>query len=103
MSETDEESLVRSLLYMKNLSEQKVRVQKATEFKSTKDIQQFDHLAGVKQSISSLYFYIEDETVHISERPKKQKFADFFLQNSIRLSQCAEDITNFGKKQRGKR
>ena len=55
-------------------------------------VPEFFHADGVFESVSDIHFFIENNAVSVDEKQKKQKFADFFLQNALRLGQCSSDL-----------
>eukprot|EP00924_Labyrinthula_sp_SR-Ha-C_P001348 snap_masked-scaffold_44-processed-gene-0.44-mRNA-1 protein AED:1.00 eAED:1.00 QI:0/0/0/0/1/1/2/0/526 len=91
------EKLLEALVSIKNRSNQFVNVEdEGTRFydKSAdkSKLKAFDYTSGALTSVSDLHFYIKNDMVHIDEKQKISKFADFFLQNALRLKQCVKDL-----------
>lgn len=96
------ENLITTLIVIKYKSQQFLRKSEVTNLgteKKTAAVSEFFHTDGVFESVSNLHFYIENHTIAVDEKQRKQKFAEFFLQNAMRLGQCATDIkTNSASK-----
>lgn len=99
--------LLRALILIKYKSQQYLRYSDSiAPLTSEKDggMEEYFHTDGVFESISDLHFYLENDCVNVDEKQKKQKFADFFLQNALKLGQCYSDLrsNNLSSKTRSK-
>lgn len=90
LTRTSEDDILKRLIQIKVNSQQFVKTsQDKVSLKESSTSQNSDSKYKV---VSDVHFYIKNDTVYVDDKQKKQKFADFFLQNALRLGQCSLDL-----------